>query len=147
MPISSPQEPLAWPMARTCPGLALLERGLSLAEMEDAPLLLAPRDSRLAQDGFVREGVDALRAGWPMDPPTSESIPLQNLLSLAARYPHCRLQLMNLSTAEAVDQLGRLAEERTSRGHGLLVASAGGHRKPRSHRRGLADASPPGDPG
>lgn len=94
------------------PGLALLERGLSLAEMADAPLLLAPRDSRLAQDGFVREGVDALRAGWPMDPPTSESIPLQNLLSLAARYPHCRLQLMNLSTAEAVDQLGRLAEGR-----------------------------------
>jgi dihydroorotase len=94
------------------PSLALLERGLALAEMGPAPVLLAPRDSRLAQDGFVREGVDALRAGWPMDPPTSESIPLQNLLALAERHPECRLQVMNLSTAAAVDQLRRLEEGR-----------------------------------
>ena len=92
------------------PSLALLERGFSLAEMGQAPVLLAARDSRLAQDGFVREGVDALRAGWPMDPPTSESIPLQNLLSLAVRHPQCRLQLMNLSTAAAVDQLRQLGD-------------------------------------
>ncbi|MEN9767298.1 MAG: hypothetical protein RLZZ32_1258 [Cyanobacteriota bacterium] len=94
-----------------CPALALLERGLTLGEMERAPLLLAPRDARLSQDGFVREGVEALRAGWPMDPPTSETIPLQNLLALAERHPDCRLQLMNLSTAQAVAQLRQLAPQ------------------------------------
>lgn len=93
------------------PSLPLLERGLSLAEMDQAPVLLAPRDRTLAQEGFVREGVEALRAGWPMDPTTSESLPLRNLLALAARYPSCRLQLMNLSTAEAVDLLGSVAAE------------------------------------
>ena len=88
-----------------CPPMALLERGLSLAEFADAPLLLAPRDQALTQAGFVREGVDALRAGWPMDPPISETFPLQALLAMAQRHPDCRLQLMNLSTAEAVDLL------------------------------------------
>ena len=90
------------------PSLPLLERGLSLAEMDRAPVLLAPRDRSLAQEGFVREGVEALRAGWPTDPVTSETFPLRTLLDLAARYPSVRLQLMNLSTADAVALLGSL---------------------------------------
>ena len=93
------------------PSLPLLERGLSLAEMDQAPVLLAPRDRSLAQEGFVREGVEALRAGWPMDPSTSETFPLRTLLDLAARYPEVRLQLMNLSTADAVALLGTLPME------------------------------------
>ena len=93
------------------PSLPLLERGLSLAEMDRAPVLLAPRERSLAQEGFVREGVEALRAGWPMDPSTSETFPLRTLLDLAARYPEVRLQLMNLSTADAVALLGTLPME------------------------------------
>lgn len=89
------------------PPLALLERGLRLAERGEAPLLLAPRDPSLTQQGFVREGVEALRAGWPLDPAVSETLPLQSLLSLAAQLPPGSgpLRLMNLSTAAGVELL------------------------------------------
>lgn len=89
------------------PPLALLERGLRLAEGADAPLLLAPREPSLTQRGFVREGVEALRAGWPLDPAVSETLPLQSLLSLAAELdPETRrLRLMNLSTAAGIELL------------------------------------------
>ena len=94
--------------AAQCPPLALLERGLTLAECGAAPLLLAPRDASLSQGGFVRDGVEALRAGWPTDPPISETLPLQSLLALAQRHPQRRLQLMNLSTAAGVELLRQL---------------------------------------
>ncbi len=84
------------------PPLLLLERGLSLAEMGGAPVLVAPRDAGLVGRGFVREGVETLRAGWPPDPLISESLPLQALLSLAAAPSGLPLRLMNLSTAAAV---------------------------------------------
>ena len=88
-----------------CPPLALLERGLELGECGESPVLLAPRDPALCQGGVVRYGVEALRAGWPTDPCISETLPLQSLLALARRHPQRRLQLMNLSTAEAVELL------------------------------------------
>ena len=84
------------------PPLALLERGLCLAEMGSAPVLMAPRDPALAVRGFVRERVEALRAGWPLDPVLSETLPLQSLLTLAAAAPEVCLRLMNLATAEGV---------------------------------------------
>lgn len=90
------------------PPLALLERGLRLAEMGDRPVLLCPRDPSLSQQGFVRERVEALRAGWPVDPAVSESLPLESLLALSAALPGAQLRLMNLSTAEAVRRLERL---------------------------------------
>jgi len=90
------------------PPLPLLERALSLGEMGEAPLLLAPRDPALSQQGFVRDSVETLRAGWPADPAISETLPLQALLSLQRLHPRRRLQLMNLSTAEAVQQLTAL---------------------------------------
>jgi dihydroorotase len=93
------------------PPLALLERGLSLAECGDAPVLLAPRDASLSQGGFVREGVEALRAGWPTDPSISETLPLQNLLAMARRHPQRRVQLMNLSTEGGVALLRELPVE------------------------------------
>ena len=84
------------------PPLALLERGLCLAEMGAAPVLVAPRDRAFAARGFVRERVEALRAGWPPDPVLSETLPLQSLLALAASMGGATLRLMNLSTAEGV---------------------------------------------
>ena len=93
------------------PPLALLERGLTLGECGRAPVLLAPRDPSLSQGGFVREGVEALRAGWPTDPSISETLPLQNLLAMARRHPQRRLQLMNLSTAEGVGLMRELPAE------------------------------------
>ncbi|MFM7268267.1 MAG: dihydroorotase [Cyanobium sp.] len=90
------------------PGLALLERGLRLGEMASSPVLIAPRDPALSREGFVRERVEALRAGWPVDPPLSEILPLQGLLTLAAALPEPALRLMNISTAEAVDLLRAL---------------------------------------
>ena len=89
----------------------MLERGLALGEFGAAPLLLAPRDPALSQGGFVRDGVEALRAGWPMDPAISETLPLQSLLALARRHPERRLQLMNLSTAEAVALLRQVPHD------------------------------------
>ena len=93
------------------PPLPLLERGLSLGEWGQAPLLLAPRDGALSHNGFVREGVEALRAGWPPDPVVSETLPLQGLLALVRHTPAVRLQLMNLSTAAAVEVLAALPPE------------------------------------
>ncbi len=87
------------------PPLALLERGLLLGEMGERPLLLAPRQPELCCGGFVRESVEGLRAGWPLDPPLSETLPLQSLLTLAAARAERRLVLMNLSTAGAVELL------------------------------------------
>jgi dihydroorotase len=87
------------------PPLTLLERGLRLAEMGERPVLLAPRELSLTQQGFVRECVEALRAGWPLDPPISETLPLESLLALAGALPQATLRLMNLSTAEAVRRL------------------------------------------
>ncbi len=91
------------------PPLALLERGLRLGEMGDRPVLLAARDPSLGLGGFVREGVEALRAGWPLDPPLSETLPLQSLLHLAEALPQAPLRLANVSTAAGVALL-RLRE-------------------------------------
>ncbi len=93
----------------TLPPLDLLERGLRLAEMGDRPVLLPPRDGSLAQRGVVRERVEALRAGWPLDPPGSETFPLETLLTLAGDLPGLQLRLMNISTADAVARLRRQA--------------------------------------
>jgi dihydroorotase len=87
------------------PPLALLERGLRLGEMGRHPVLVAPRDASLTREGFVRERVEALRAGWPTDPPLSETLPLQTVLNLRALHPNGALRLMNISTAESVSLL------------------------------------------
>jgi dihydroorotase len=94
-----------------CPPLALLERGLRLEEMGEAPLLIAPRDPSIAGVGFVREGADALRAGWPPDTPLSETVPLQALLTLSIGHRPPALRLMNLSTGEGVSVLAGLPVE------------------------------------
>jgi len=89
------------------PPLPLLERGLRLAEMGDRPVLLTPRDGTLCQQGFVRERVEALRAGWPVDPSASESLPLELILGLSELLPEAPLRLMNVSTQEGVQRLAR----------------------------------------
>jgi len=91
------------------PPLAALERGLRLGEIGERPLLLAPRDSAFSQQGVLRERVEALRVGLPLDPVLSETLPLQSLLTLAEAHPQARIRLMNLSTAEAVALLRRSA--------------------------------------
>ena len=93
------------------PALNLLQRSLQLGEMAARPLLLAPRQRNLAAEGLVRERVEALRAGWPVDPTCSETLPLTVLLHLKQNHPERNLVAMNLSTAEAVEQL-RQAEQR-----------------------------------
>lgn len=87
------------------PPIDLLERGLRLGEMGERPVLMAPRMASLTHGGFVRERVEALRAGWPLDPPISETLPLQSLLLLAAGLPRLALPMMNISTAEGVEML------------------------------------------
>lgn len=84
----------------------LLQRSLQLGETGDKPLLLAPRQRSLNGGGLVRERVQALRAGWPIDPVCSETLPLATLISLQHSHPQRRLVAMNLSTAEAVEALG-----------------------------------------
>jgi len=91
--------------SNNAPPAALLHRALQLGEIGDRPLLLAPRQVQLSAAGLVRERVEALRAGWPVDPPSSETLPLQELLALHHNHPSAALALMNLSTAEGVAQL------------------------------------------
>ena len=74
--------------------------------MGDRPVLIAPRSEEFSQAGFVREGVEALRLGWPLDPVLSETMPLGSLLALALGQPRANLRLMNLSTAAGVALLG-----------------------------------------
>ena len=102
----------------TLPPLALLERGLRLGETGRHPVLVAPRDLSLTQQGFVRERVEALRGGWPVDPAISELLPLQSLLTLADALPEASLRLLNISTAEGVQLLRQ-------RGGGQPPASVG----------------------
>jgi len=97
----------AWGLA-TGPGmppLALLERGLALAEWGERPLLVAPRMPQLCAGGFVRESTPTLRAGWPPDPAVSELVPLELLRSLLSQRPVSQLVLMNLSSAAGVEVL------------------------------------------
>lgn len=91
------------------PAPGLLQRSLVLNEMGTAPVLVAPRDPQLQGDGMVREGVETLRAGWPMDPIASETLPLGQLLELQRLFPQPRLVAMNLSTAEGVALLQHAA--------------------------------------
>lgn len=89
------------------PPAELLERGLTLAEWGERPLLLAPRWPELCGGGFVRDSVETLRAGWPPDPATSELLPLELLAGLLAQRPVRRPVLMNLSTAGGAERLRR----------------------------------------
>jgi len=74
----------------------------------------------------VRERVEALRAGWPLDPPGSETLPLETLLSLADDLPGLSLRLMNVSTAEAVARLRRQSHApMASVGWWHLIADSG----------------------
>ena len=110
----------------TLPPLALLERGLRLGETGRHPVLVAPRDLSLTQQGFVRERVEALRGGWPVDPVISELLPLQSLLTLADALPDASLRLMNLSTAEGVELLRqRRGQPQASVGWWHLLADSG----------------------
>jgi dihydroorotase len=108
------------------PPLALLERGLRLGETGRHPVLVAPRELSLTQQGFVRERVEALRGGLPVDPVLSELLPLQSLLTLADALPEACLRLMNLSTAEGVELLRqRRGQPQASVGWWHLLADSG----------------------
>ncbi len=85
--------------------IGVLKRALSLGEMAKFPILLAPRDIAVQEDGLVREGVETLRAGWPPNPLASETLPLGQLLELHRQYPAIAIRIMNISTAEGVTML------------------------------------------
>ena len=89
------------------PNLELIRKGLLLNELGESPLLLAPRDSKIQQDGLVRESVQALRDGWCPDPIASETLPLSQILELQRQHPDTSIRLMNLSTAEGVRMLSK----------------------------------------
>ncbi len=90
--------------------IELLHRGLSINEINTAPLLIAPRDSKLQGNGIVRQSLEAYRAGWPPDPVISETIPLAQLLEVAKHYPGNSLKLMNISTKLGVEMLSKTEE-------------------------------------
>lgn len=123
-----------------CPPLPLLERGLLLDALGQRPLLLAPRDQTLSAGGFVREGVEALRAGWPTDPVASETLPLQALLTLAAARPERRLVLMNLATAAGVTLLRSAARPPLATVSWWHLLADAGHLSPTAEGWRLAPA-------
>ncbi len=87
------------------PPIDLLKKGFLLREMNESPVLIAPRDKSLQAGGFSRQSVDTLRAGWPPDPIESEIIPLIKILELHKQYPKIALRLMNISTSQSVSIL------------------------------------------
>lgn len=89
------------------PSMALIDRALTLGECGSAPLLIAPLDLSLRGEGLLREGPEALRAGWPGDPLSSETVPLSQLAQLQQEHPERRLLVMGVSTAASVDLLQR----------------------------------------
>lgn len=91
--------------AAELPAPSLLQRSMELGEAARQPLLIAPRQRSLSNAGLVRERIEALRAGWPIDPVASETLPLATLISLQQSHPQQRLVAMNLSTQEAVAAL------------------------------------------
>ena len=82
--------------------IPLLQKGIKLGEISDHPVLVAPRDKLIQGKGLVRERVEALRGGWPVDPITSETVPLVQLLEINKQYPNIALRLMNISTESGV---------------------------------------------
>ncbi|WP_320676441.1 dihydroorotase [Prochlorococcus sp. MIT 1300] len=82
---------------------SFLERGLLIGGMGSAPILLAPRDPNIQGNGMVREGVEALRAGWAPDPVTSETLPLGSILQLQKHHPERSIVIMNIGTADGVE--------------------------------------------
>lgn len=93
---------------RSMPPIALLDRALTLGDMNAAPVLIPALDLALRGEGLLREGVNALRAGWPSDPVSSETLPLSQLGQLQQCHPDRRLVLMALSTADAVELLQQM---------------------------------------
>jgi len=91
--------------AAELPSPNLLQRSVELGEATRQPLLIAPRQRSLSNAGLVRERIEALRAGWPIDPVTSETLPLATLISLQQGHPQQQLVAMNLSTREGTEAL------------------------------------------
>ena len=89
------------------PPVTLLDRALTLGESGSSPVLIAPLDRVLRGEGLVREGPEALRAGWHTDPLSSETLPLSQMTQLQQEHPQRKLMLMGLSTAAGVDLLQR----------------------------------------
>ncbi len=87
------------------PSIELIKRGLVLNEIGNSTVLLAPRNQKIQGNGLVREGVEALRAGWPIDPISSETVPISQLLTLQKEHPEIALCLMNISTAVGVSMI------------------------------------------
>tara|TARA_Y100001968_G_scaffold107986_1_gene97626 strand:+ start:15670 stop:16941 length:1272 start_codon:yes stop_codon:yes gene_type:complete len=87
------------------PPAELLRKTLLLNEIDNKPIFLAPIDKSIQGDGIVREGVEALRSGWVLDPIESETIPLGQLIEYQKQYPNSLIRLMNISTSSAVSML------------------------------------------
>ena len=85
--------------------ISLLQKGIRLGEISNHPILVAPRDKFIQGEGLVRERVEALRGGWPVDPVTSETLALVQLLEINKQYPNISLRLMNISTKSGVEIL------------------------------------------
>ncbi len=83
----------------------LIKKGFLLSEMDDYPVLIAPRDRAIQAKGILREGVEALRAGFTLDPYASETLPLKILLELHEQHPEISLRLMNISTRIGVSMI------------------------------------------
>ena len=92
----------------TMPPVPLLDRALTLGESGSSPVLIPPLDLVLRGEGLLREGPEALRAGWPTDPPSSETLPLIQLGQLQQEHPERNLVLMGVSTAVGVELLQQL---------------------------------------
>lgn len=80
---------------------ALLRRLLEYAQPLNKPIALWPCDTKLAGDGVVREGVDALRLGLVGVSAIAETAALATILECVAEIP-TPIHIMRVSTARSV---------------------------------------------
>jgi len=86
-----------------------------------------------------------LRAGWPIDPIASETLPLATLISLQHDHAQQQLVLMNLSSQEAVAALGAAGVRPRATVHWWHLLQDSGSQAPTA--RGWRLEPPLGGPG
>ncbi|RMF22334.1 MAG: dihydroorotase [Cyanobacteria bacterium J083] len=82
--------------------LSLLKKIFEYARCLSKPIALVPSLSALRNNGVIREGVEAMAAGLPVNPEVSESVAIASILEIAdsAKVP---VHLMRVSTARGVE--------------------------------------------
>ncbi|MBW2273285.1 MAG: dihydroorotase [Deltaproteobacteria bacterium] len=94
----------------TVENAGLMRRVLEYSKMVNAPVVVHAEDAGLRGGGVVNEGAVSTRLGLPGNPCAAEEVRVARDLSLA-RLTGARLHVAHVSTAAAVELIGRARDE------------------------------------